>query len=307
MRAETTEERRSRPQVIPTPGISSGATSCAPSAPLLSPPVPTLLNVVMVSAPFFWHQGEDGTGRRYDWEVVLSTWISGGYYLIEPFEVSGSMDRRLPKRMWSISACLSNTYPDEDYLDWVQVPADRDREIRQRLGLDVHGLAELKKEVARLFEDGSLGWPNVFLDTQTARAFSARWLATVSDLRLLGISLASEHVERFIGDTAPGEGEGESGVRRAVRGGGSPVGGTTIGFEVLGMEQGGHVHSFVCNGLEADFMDELDLPLNEFGLIADPEEALAAAAWVNREEVGAEPVPWYEWRVDEYGLNRGAA
>jgi hypothetical protein len=54
-------------------------------------------------------------------------------------------------------------------------------------------------------------------------------------------------------------------------------------------------------------MDELDLPLNEFGLIADPEEALAAAAWVNREEVGAEPVPWYEWRVDEYGLNPSAA
>ena len=49
-------------------------------------------------------------------------------------------------------------------------------------------------------------------------------------------------------------------------------------------------------------MDKLGIRLNEFGLIAAAEDALAAAAYVSREEVGAEPVPWHPWKVQEYPL-----
>ena len=52
-----------------------------------------------------------------------------------------------------------------------------------------------------------------------------------------------------------------------------------------------------------DYSERLGISLNSYGLIEDYAMAPAASEYTNREEVGAEPVAWYPFRVDKYEAN----
>ena len=46
-------------------------------------------------------------------------------------------------------------------------------------------------------------------------------------------------------------------------------GAKVLGFELLGEEQGGDVHSWLCNDLHPAVQAELGIEVNQFGLIED--------------------------------------
>ncbi|MGC4068432.1 MAG: hypothetical protein QM784_28055 [Polyangiaceae bacterium] len=73
-----------------------------------------------------------------------------------------------------------------------------------------------------------------------------------------------------------------------------------LGFEVLGANWGGSFHTFSCNSLEQQFSENIGIAFNQDGLIDTYEDALKASEYTNRDDVGAEPVAWYPFRLDEY-------
>jgi hypothetical protein len=117
---------------------------------------------------------------------------------------------------------------------------------------------------------------------------------------LLGISLRTADVGDFVVDVAPSSNPGD-GVVSVLAEERAPIEGEVWGFEVLGADFG-TFHTYLCHGLETEFMDVLGVRFNERGLIEDWTGAAAASEWINRDEVGAEPVPWYPWRIDGYRL-----
>lgn len=233
--------------------------------------------------------------------TASSEWRVGGYFLKGPVATGALRDERLPRRVWSISSCVSTSYPDEGYLTWVQSSPERQVELCQSLDLSTDELAELKGEVSALFDQGLVRWPNVFGTLCAARDFHARWLTDVPDVQLLEIALKTPDVPVFLSDVASlsnNEGDGVLSVLGEER----PVGdGQVWGFEVLGFVFGAF-HTYLCHGLETEFMDTLGVRFNEHGLITDWADASKASDWINRDEVGAEPVPWYPWRISRYAL-----
>lgn len=208
-------------------------------------------------------------------------------------------DERLPRPVWSISTCVSDSYPDETYLEWVATTPDIDEEIREMLGLSPEALAELTSDVTHLFDRGALRWPNVFATTAAARRFHARWLPGIPDVRLVGISLRTSDFSDYLADN--GSADSSDGVLSLLRERREPDSGEQWGFEVLGTEMGGF-HSYLCHGMEAELMDDLKVGFNERGLIEAWSGAETVSDWINRDEVGAEPVPWYPWRIADYVL-----
>ena len=149
-------------------------------------------------------------------------------------------------------------------------------------------------------DDGHFGWPNEFFSLRAAREFGIRFLGAAQRSRIVGMSLAMDVAAAFLREEAPQERHDGSGVWTVLKRG-VPLaqGGSLLGFDVLGAEYGGWFHTFCCNGLEQEFNEKLGITFNEYGLIDDYSRAVTACEYTNRDDVGAEPVAWYPFRVDD--------
>jgi hypothetical protein len=127
-------------------------------------------------------------------------------------------------------------------------------------------------------------------------------MPAVAGVHLIGLVFAADDAEEeFRSD--PGY-YGPSGMLEIVSRQLPPEeAGVFLGFDVLGVEYGGNpLHTFSCNGLERDYVEKLGIIFNGHGLIPDQDQALAAAEYTNRDETGAEPVPWFAVKLYEYDL-----
>lgn len=142
-----------------------------------------------------------------------------------------------------------------------------------------------------------MGWPNVFQNLRAAREFKRRFMPAVAGVHLIGLVIAADDAEEFFPDYE-GSGMGMIGSRLLP----PDDSGVFLGFDVVGVEYGGSLHTFSCNGLERDCVEKFGITFNAHGLIAGQDQALAAAEYTNRDETAAEPVPWFAVKLYEYNL-----
>lgn len=172
-----------------------------------------------------------------------------------------------------------------------------------RLGLTAASFHTLQVQVDSAFEAERFGWPNVWLDRASAEWFYRHYLAAVPHIRLLAAALPAAYVDGFLQHHAPAPGFGASGLYQLIsRRIELADSGRVLGYEILGVEEGGSCHSFLCNYLEVPYRQELEVRFNDHGLIDDYSVAVHATDYTNLATTGAEPVPWYPWLVVEYAL-----
>jgi hypothetical protein len=210
----------------------------------------------------------------------------------------------LPPTIWSMSSCLCTTYPDIWVLPWVTTAvAERDA-IQIRLGLSAPDFAAMQAWVDTAFNEQRFGWPNVWLDLASAQHYYQRYLLAIPRIKLLAIALPAPYLDAFLSEAVPEPGSGPHGLyQMVVQRQKLPESERVLGFEILGAEYGGISHSFLCNHLETAYQQQLNLRLNEHGLLASYDDARRAADFTNLDTTGAEPVPWYPWLVVDYTLS----
>jgi hypothetical protein len=230
--------------------------------------------------------------------------VCGGYFLTRAVErpayVSSDL---LPPRILSLSHCICDFVPDLWAIEWVDYsPADRAAEA-EKWGIQAADLSQVIEWITEQIDAGEFGWPCVFFSPHDARSFAQRFLPRSEGVRLLGIGLPATDVEQFLATAAPGPSEGVPGIDQAIssRAGLEEVG-TALGWEVLCYEYGSFC-SWLCNHLERDVAEQFGIRPNETGFIATAGDAVRAAEYCGREEVGAEPGFWAPWLVVEYDLS----
>lgn len=225
----------------------------------------------------------------------------GGYYLVQGHEMPTWMrEDQLPVKLWTVSPCICEIYPDSWVFSWSSSSSDN---YQRDLRLDNEGMNSLQALADKLMSQEELGWPNVFLDIVVARNFYHQYLKHIPDIKLLSIALSEPYLSEFVEENRPGPNMGEGGVykkllQRHLRDNNAIV----RGFEVLGDEYGGQFHSFICNSLQTDYSEELNIALNQNGMIDNYEDAIRAAEYTNLDEVGAEPSLWQPWLILEHPL-----
>jgi len=238
-------------------------------------------------------------------------WIQAGFFVITDGKAPARQGSPLPARVVTVCTCIGESYPDAWALPGVEVPEKTLSGVRRTLALDDREFGDLRTWVERALENEALGWPNVFFSLREARSFSARFLGAVRNVRLVGLSLSADVAAEFLRAEAPPAGSGGTGVWKALARN-VPLAreDPPLGFDVLGFEPDGTSHTFACNGLEVLYKSKLGTAFNVHGLIDDYGSAAVASEATNRDGAGAEPVPWYPFRVDEYRFDedgRGSA
>lgn len=207
----------------------------------------------------------------------------------------------LPESILTASGCIVDLVPDTWAIAWTGDTPEQRRQQADRLGLDDDGLRALTGWCTAALDAGSLGWPGVFLDVDTAVQVRSRLLPARAEVVLFGIALPGDLRDAFLEATRPGPREGTPGVVLALEANTPPdERGRWLGFDVLGWDHGGF-HSYVCNGLETEFREHLGITPNAHGFFDSEQDARRCAVHAGLETTGAEPALWLPWQVLRYG------
>lgn len=233
---------------------------------------------------------------------MSETFLEAGWFLVEDNDNTRWPGPPAPRGPVTVSSCVLDIWPDAWALTWVESDAQQLAAARAALALDEPTFAELRAWTTRALEDGRYGWPDVFLDLETAREFHRRFLRSARPVRLVGIALEAGSVDEFLRDAwQRTEREAPNGAWVALARRRPLVDpGTLLGFDVLGPDTGGIFHRYSCYDLHAGYVADLGIDVNEHGLIRDHATALRAREHTLRG--GQTPVNWYPFRVAEYVL-----
>lgn len=224
-------------------------------------------------------------------------YFCGGYYLVEGSSIRNWMNPSLiPATFHSLSNCICSHHPDISVLTWMN-EADKGEKYRQKLRLSAEEFQILQNQADQWFENEKYAWGQVFLDLSLAREFATNYLSHIKNIKLLAIAKTPRYRELFLQE-APSN-NCQEGVYRALLSHQTiDIKHNFLGYEILGYEYG-WFHSFVCNQLETDFVEKLDIELNQYGLIDRYDLAIRASDYVNFPDTGAEPSLWLPWAVVE--------
>jgi len=227
----------------------------------------------------------------------------GRYALVEPFNRVGYMNVELINDVIvTNSECMTTILPS-----WWMFNSNLD-EIKERTefcikyNMEHERMDELCKEITSLFEEKKLGYPNVIFDIYTARYLYNKYFSSFDNLKLIGIGLKKDEANLYIEHNKPkGKNEVELGIYQLLKRKETINCCSFLGYEILGYDLG-NLHSYLCNKLEVDLYEKLNMKPNKFGLFNSYEETLEACKFID-EECEAENALWQPWIVCEFQLH----
>lgn len=207
--------------------------------------------------------------------------------------------------------------------------------VKDKLNLDRRSFSKLQKWVKKQYKAKNIEFPNVFLSLNTAREFHRTYLKHIPDLELIGMGFSKETIEKhrkddkrdqmwqdaerrllleipdamlftedrlkkYMPDERSFEMKESNFLKILLRYEPIDPSGTMLGFEILGDEGCCNFHSHICNGLETDLRDELEVKFNENGFIDSFEDADRSTRFIEQDEDLAEPVDWYPCLITRY-------
>lgn len=224
----------------------------------------------------------------------------GGYFIVEQTRRSDYMSKDLlPDFIFTPSNCICNLHPDSHCLSWVRKDVKEINGYQKRIKLPDDDFNSLCQDCNKYFEENKYGWVNMFLDLECLHYIKNKYFNNIDNLKILAISTTQQYMDDFLQEETPPENHGESGVYTMLKIKEEiDIQKKFRGYEILGFEYGSF-HSFICNGLEKELNGKLGINFNSNGLIDNYKDACKAAEHVNNSGVGAEPVLWQPWAINE--------
>ena len=222
-----------------------------------------------------------------------STNYLGGYFLVKLREVPPGITP-LPI-LYTASDCfndsLINPWAVADRID------KQTREAKKTFKLTDEDISNIRVWSLQRLEDKKFGWPNVFATVDDAVEYRDTFFGEVENVVLLPLYFDPKMSEKLLSEFAS---SGEIGLvsnlfRRQAET--ESTSEQTIGYDLIGIEWGGDFHTFHCNDLAAELTQRFGLRLNSFGLFEPSGNWHEVLDYLNDEETGCEPVPWYLTKV----------
>jgi hypothetical protein len=217
-----------------------------------------------------------------------------GYYLMKLRPIG--FGSQVSKQIFTCSTCINDSLLDFWSYSWA-TPRDSDKEEMEGLELTDEKIKSLREWVDKAFENKRIGWPNLFRDLETLREYSDRFFPEISGKQIISIYFSKPESADLLSEFKPKkENFGTVGLYDGLQ---KMVPEETlteekfIGFDIIGIEGNGDFHSFHCHDISGDLIERFHLTKNQYGLFEDTRDWQPVVDYMNAEETGCEPVPWY--------------
>lgn len=235
---------------------------------------------------------------RYFGKIMChkTTYFLGGYYLIKlrPMRL-----RKDP--VFTCSTCINDGFLGFWSYSWTTGNNDTIGEIKDEFLLDDQKIQSIRTWVDHAFDDKRIGWCDLFYDLETADEYSQTFFSHIPDKQIASVYFSEQETAALFSEFKPQkEGLDPIGLfgslQKKVPESLSNTE-TFIGFDIIGIEISGDFHSFWCHDLAKDLTERFHLTLNQYGLFEDSPDWKAVTDYMNAEETGCEPVPWFVCKV----------
>lgn len=203
----------------------------------------------------------------------------------------------LDSLIYSCSDCINDNLVGTWAYSWTTSNNAIIDKIKQEFLISDDTVTEIRQWVDKKFEEKKIGWHDLFADIETLIEFKQKFYSHLTDLRTFALYFNETEANCLIQEFNPDrEKEGEIGLHQILAEKiveKESVNETTIGFDLIGVELGGDFHSFHCHDLGKELSDKFGLTLNDYGLFEPCDNWTPVLDYLNDEENGCEPVPWF--------------
>jgi hypothetical protein len=222
----------------------------------------------------------------------------GGYYLIQLKKFD--FGRLKDKLVYTCSDCINDSLFGSWSLSWTTKGNDELVRISNDFKINEGTISEINTWADKNFNDKKVGWINVFSDLHAVKEYRSRFFSHVNDLKVLCIYFADTEVNDIM-ETFMSKGtNGALGIWQNLSlriSETDDMNEVLIGYDLIGIESGGEFHSLHCHDIADELSNKFGVTFNKYGLMEERSDWGPLTEYMNDEENGLEPVPWYVCKV----------
>ena len=224
----------------------------------------------------------------------------GGYFLIKLRPISfGSLENR---SVFTCSRCINDTLLDDWSYSWTTYNNSGISAIKKNFELNDAAIQSIRIWTDTKYDDEkSIGWGDVFFDTGTASNYYTTYFSHLKGVKLFALYFNEQEAQEIVNEFSPTEStQGLIGLVDSLQEKikeDDKAGEIIIGYDLIGIELGGYFHSFHCHDLVNDLVTKFGLSFNSYGLFDNTDNWDAVVYYMNDEDNGFEPVPWFLAKV----------
>ncbi len=217
----------------------------------------------------------------------------GGYYLIQL--KPKTYGNEIGSVIYTCSECINNHILDIWSYSWTLDNNEHLEEIKSNYHFSDNQITEIRNWVDEKHNENKIGWTNVFVDIETALEYKNKFFAHINDIKIFALYFDANERSDILEEFKPQfEKMGEIGIRLTLLEEFEENDDETfVGFDYIGIEIDGSFHTFHCHDIGKELMDKFDLTLNNFGLFDSNVNSKQVLDYLNNDENGCEPVPWF--------------
>ena len=217
----------------------------------------------------------------------------GGYYLtiLKP-KTYGDEKGSL---IYTCSNCINDNIVDDWSYSWTTENNRQIDDVKKNYQFSDTQIDKIRNWVDNKHNDNKLGWINVFTDLETAMEYKNYFFPHFSDIKVMALYFDETERKEILDEFKPqSEKNGDIGLRLTLL---KEIEENDdekfLGFDYIGIEIGGSFHTFHCHDIGKELSNKFGLTLNKLGLFDSNVNSKQVLDYLNDEENGFEPVPWF--------------
>ena len=224
----------------------------------------------------------------------------GGYCFMkmQPLKFGSHFD----SLVYSASDCINDNLVGTWAYTWTTNNNAGIDQIKNEFLISDNTVSEIRQWIDKKFEEKKIGWHDLFAEIETVIEYKQKFYSHLTDLKIFALYFNEAEANCLIQEFNPiGDKEGAIGLHQILSEKiveKESVNEKTIGFDLIGVEFGGDFHSFHCHDLGKNLSVKFGLTLNNSGLFEPHFNWKPVLDYLNNEENGFEPVPWFVVKVN---------
>lgn len=228
---------------------------------------------------------------------IETKYYLGGYYLtiLRP-QTYGDYQSSL---IYTCSDCINDYILDIWSYSWTTNNDKQLDEIKKNYQFTDQQIDEIRNWVDNKYNEKKIGFLNVFIELEAALEYKNLFFSHLSCIKVMALYFDETELKDILEEFKPqSEKNGEMGLRLTLL---KEIEENDkeefLGFDYIGIENGGGFHTFHCHDIGKELSDKYDLTLNKFGLFDSNKNSKQVLEYLNDDNNGCEPVPWYLTKI----------
>ena len=231
--------------------------------------------------------------ERKQMNETETKYFLGGYYLtkLKPKNYGDEQGNLI----YTCSECVNDHILDIWSYSWTTDNNKQLDEIKKNYHFADKQISEIRDWVDNKYNENKIGFLNVFIDLETALEYKNKFFAHFNDIQILALYFDTYERAEILEEFKPkSEKMGEIGLRLTLlKELEEQKNENFLGYDYIGIEIGGSFHTFHCHDIGKELSQKFGLTLNKFGLFDSNINSKQVLDYLNNEENGCEPVPWF--------------